>query len=417
MLTRDAADGRMWIGGLVAAATMLLAGIANVPLLGQEVARSEGQRTEVARRMYSGEMLPDEAVKAFAHADELFAVRVVRHGAKVRELPAAAKRLRNVRFTSAGKTYDLFDYLALNRVTGILVLKNGRVALEDYELGIGPQTRWPSFSVAKSVTSTLVGAALLDGAIHSLDDRVTNYVPALQGGAYDGVSVRNVLQMASGVKWDETYTDPKSDRRKLLEWQLRPEPKPGYILAFMSALGKAGEPGSIWNYNTGETFVVGAVVEGATHKRLGDYATEKIWGPWGMEANAHWWLETPEGMGFGGGGLEATLRDFGRIGLLVMADGVIDGKRLVPAGWFDEAGNAKSVGGKMVDYGYLWWPLPKGDAVHEGAFEAIGIFGQHMYVNRREKLVVMVLSARPKPTGSTVVDDDAFFAAVVKEMR
>ncbi len=171
MLTRDAADGRMWIGGLVAAATMLLAGIANVPLLGQEVARSEGQRTEVARRMYSGEMLPDEAVKAFAHADELFAVRVVRHGAKVRELPAAAKRLRNVRFTSAGKTYDLFDYLALNRVAGILVLKDGRVALEEYELGIGPQTRWPSFSVAKSVTSTLVGAALLDGAIHSLDDR------------------------------------------------------------------------------------------------------------------------------------------------------------------------------------------------------------------------------------------------------
>jgi CubicO group peptidase (beta-lactamase class C family) len=402
------------VAAVACAAVLVAAMVVSVARLaaGQEVTRAEA-----ARRMYDGAMLPDEAVKAFAHADELFPVRVVRHGAKAQELPAASAPLREVRFVSAGKTYDLFDYVALNRVAGILVLKDGRVALEDYELGIGPETRWPSFSVAKSVSSTLVGAALQDGAIGSLDDRVTKYVPALQGGAYEGVSVRNILQMASGVKWDETYTDPKSDRRKLLELQLRPEPKPGYILTFMSALSKAGAPGSIWNYNTGETYVVGAVLEGATHKRLGDYLTEKIWGPWGMEADAKWWLESPDGLGFAGGGLEATLRDFGRVGLLVLADGVIDGKRLVPEHWFDEAGSAKSIGGKRVDYGYLWWPLPKGDPVHEGAFEAIGIFGQHMYVNRREKLVAMVLSARPKPTGSTVVDDDAFFAAVAKAMR
>jgi CubicO group peptidase (beta-lactamase class C family) len=367
-----------------------------------------------ARRMYSGEMLPDEAVRAFAENDRMFAVRVVRHGGKVRELPAASGRLKNVHFSSAGKTYDLYDYLALNRVVGLLVIKDGRVAMEDYELGIGPQNRWPSFSVAKSVTSTLIGAALQDGSIASLDDKVTKYVPTLRGGAYEGVSVRNILQMASGVKWDETYTDPKSDRRKLLDLQLRPNPQPGYILAYMSELGKAGAPGSVWNYNTGETYVVGAVLEGATHKRLGDYLTEKIWGPWGMESDTTWWLESADGMGLGGGGLSATLRDFGRVGLLVLADGVIDGKRLVPEHWFDEAGSPKTIGGKSVDYGYLWWPLPKGDPVHEGAFEGIGIFGQHMYVNRREKLVVVVLSARPKPTGMNAVDDDAFFAAVVK---
>jgi CubicO group peptidase (beta-lactamase class C family) len=115
--------------------------------------------------------------------------------------------------------------------------------------------------------------------------------------------------------------------------------------------------------------------------------------------------------------LAATLRDFGRIGLLVLADGVIDGKRIVPAGWFDEAGSGKEVGGKHVDYGYLWWPVPKGEAVQEGAFEAVGIFGQHLYINRRQKVVVVVLSARPKPTGSTVVDDDAFFGAVVNALR
>jgi CubicO group peptidase (beta-lactamase class C family) len=315
------------------------------------MAAPSGAQEADARAMYDGAMLPDAAVRAFAASDKLFPVRVVRRGAKVRELPAAAAPLRNVRFAVAGKTYDLFDYLALNRVVGVLVLKDGEVALEDYELGIGPATRWPSFSVAKSASSTLVGAALQEGAIGSLDDRVTKYVPALRGGAYEGVSVRNILQMASGVKWDETYTDPKSDRRKLLDLQLQPDPKPGFILGYMSALSKAGAPGSLWNYNTGETYVVGAVLEGATHKRLGDYLSDKIWGPWGMDSDARWWLETPDGMGLAGGGLSATLRDFGRLGLLVLADGVIAGKRLVPEHWFDEAGSAKSVGGKRVDYG------------------------------------------------------------------
>ena len=113
----------------------------------------------------------------------------------------------------------------------------------------------------------------------------------------------------------------------------------------------------------------------------------------------------------------ATLRDFARLGLLVQADGIMDGKRVVPPGWFDEAGTGKVVGGKQVDYGYLWWTFPKSESVHDGAFQAVGIFGQHMYINRKEKLVIVVLSARSKPTGATVVDDDAFFSAVVKALH
>ncbi len=158
-------------------------------------------------------------------------------------------------------------------------------------------------------------------------------------------------------------------------------------------------------------------MEGATHKPLAKYLSEKIWAPWGMESDARWWVESPNGMGWGGGGLAATLRDFARIGLLVQADGVIDGKRIVPQGWFDEAGSAKLIGGKTEEYGYLWWTFPKGDAVHDGAFQAQGIFGQHMYINRKEKVVIVVLSARPKPTGSTVVDDVAFFGAVAKALH
>ena len=367
------------------------------------------------RQVYDGAMTPDLEVRTFARSDELFPVRLVEKGNSVRPLPMAAVKLQNVRFEAGGKKYDLFDYLALNRVAGLLILKNGEVALEDYELGTGPATHWPSYSMAKSASSTLIGAALQDGSIASLDDPVTKYVPVLKGSGYEGVSVRNVIQMASGMKWDETYTDPKSDRRAMLEIQL--QQKPGSILAFMASLPKAGAPGTIWNYNTGETFVVGAVLEGATHKPLAQYLSEKIWKPCGMEADAKWQLESPNGAGFAGGGLAATLRDFGRLGLLVLADGVIDDKRLVPPRWFDEAGSGKEVGGKHVDYGYLWWPVPKGDPAHEGAFKAVGIFGQHMYINRKENLAIVVLSARPKPTGSTVVDDDAFFGAVVKALH
>lgn len=374
-----------------------------------------GQEVAGAQEMFDGAMRPDVEVRTFSHSDKLFPVRIVKRGSKVQELVEAKRALKNVRFEAGGKTYDLYDYLALNRVAGLLVLKNGEIALEDYELGTGRETRWTSFSVAKSVVSTLIGAALKDGSIASLDDPVTKYVPELKGGAYAGVTVRNVIQMASGVKWDETYTDPNSDRRKLLEIQLGQ--KPGSVLGFMSALPRAGAPGTIWNYNTGETAVVGAVLEGATKKPLAEYLSEKVWKPWGMEGDAEWWLVTPNGMGWGGSGLEATLRDYGRIGLLVQADGVIDGKRIVPEGWFAEAGSAKEIGGKRVDYGYLWWTFAKGDAANEGAFQAIGIFGQHLYVNPREKVVIVVWGARPKPTGSPVIEDYAFFGGVVKALR
>jgi CubicO group peptidase (beta-lactamase class C family) len=395
-----------WVGCSV---TMrLLALVCCVPL-------AWSQDLPTAQQMYDGAMQPDQEVRRLANADRLFSVRAAKHGSHVQPLPVAKQTLGNIRFEANEKQYDLFDYLAVNRVAGLLIVKNGQVLREEYELGIGPETHWPSFSIAKSVSSTLIGAAVLDGKIRSLDDPVTRYVPALKGGAYEGVSVRNVLQMASGVKWDETYTDPKSDRRKLLEVQLKQ--LSGSILKFMSTRDRAGAPGTIWNYNSGETFVVGAVVQAAVGKPLATYLSEKIWIPSGMEQDAQWWLESPDGLEWGGGGISATLRDFGRFGLFVLNDGVIDGKRVVPAGWFDVAGSAKEVDGKLVDYGYLWWPLPKGDPIHESAFEAQGIFGQRIYINRKEKLVVVILCARSKPTGMTILPDDTFFGAIAKALH
>src|SRR5713226_534500 len=294
------------------------------------------QQPAGARQVFDGTMLPGVEVLTFEHSDALFPVNRVLRGGAVRALPPSPASIKNVHFHSRGEEYDLFDYLADNRVAGLLVLKDGKVAFEDYELGAGPQTRWPSFSVAKSVSSTLVGAALHQGLISGLDDPLTRYVPQLAGGAYEGVSIRNVLQMASGVKWDETYTDPKSDRRKLLDLQLAQ--KPGAIIAYMNALQRAGAPGSIWNYSTGESFLVGALIEGATHKPLATYLSETLWSKLGMEQDATWWVEAPGGMGLAGSGLGASLRDYGRFGLFVLQDGVIDGQRIVPEGWIREAG-------------------------------------------------------------------------------
>jgi len=374
----------------------------------------QGPVTDV-RQVYSGEMRPDAEVEAFEHASRLLPVRPVHRGGPVRELPASARRLDNVVFSVGAQRYDLFDYLALNRVAGLLVLKDGAVVLEDYELGHTASAYWPSFSIAKSVASTLVGAAIQDGLIAGLDALLTRYLPKLAGGGYDGVTVRQILQMCSGVRWDETYTDPRSDRRQVLDLQM--SGRAGAVMEYLAAVRRAAAPGTVWNYNTGEIFVVGALLEAATQRPLAQYLTDKIWSRAGMEADASWWTETPDGMGLAGTGLNAKLRDFGRFGLFVLDDGMLQGQRVVPPGWFTEAGSAKVVGGNSVDYGFLWWPLPKGDPVHEGAFMAEGIFGQYLYLNSRERLAIVVRSARPKPTGANIIPDAALFAAVAKALQ
>ena len=366
--------------------------------------------------LLDGHVMPDMEVAMLAHSDRLFPVNIVYRAGPVRPLATAPTKLGNVQFESGGKGYDLFDYLATNRVAGLLILKDGKVVFEDYELGIDSGTRWASFSMAKSVTSTLVGAALKQGLIRSLDDPVTRYAPALKGGVYDDVSIRNVLQMASGVRWNETYTDPNSDQRKLTA--LRLEGKPGAALAYMKDRPRAAPPGTIWNYNTGETLVLGAVLEGATHQPAASFLSKIVWSRLGMEQDATWWLESPGGMAYAGSGIGATLRDYGRFGLLVQNDGVIDGQRIVPDGWFREAGSTHEIGGNKVKYGYQWWTMQSDDTVHDGAFEAAGIFGQHLYVNPREKVVIVVLSSRPKPSRVfRMLDDDAFFAAVVRALQ
>ena len=398
--------------GLVACAGLLAA----VTSAQAVVNPHAGEKIGNVQQVYDGTLMPDIQVNTFRNIDRLFPTRTVRHGAHVYPLPVSDKPLKNVQFKSGNKTYDLYDYVSLNRVSGLLVLKDGKIAFETYQLGNHETTRWMSMSVVKSITGTLIGAAIKDGYIHSIDDPLTRYVAELSGSAYEGVSVRNLLQMASGVKWDETYTDPKSDRRHMLE--IQQAQRPGGVLELMTGLPRAAPPGTRFNYSTGETQVAAALLHEAVHKPLAEYLSDRIWSRFGMESDATWWLESANGVEVGGSGLSATLRDYGRFGMFLLGGGKAGGVQIVPEDWVKDAGSPKIVDGKPVDYGYLLWPIPDSrGTINEGAFEARGIFGQHVYVNPAEHVVIVVWSALPKPGGTAPIRDNDFFAAASQAVR
>ena len=369
------------------------------------------------RAMYDGTLSPELAAQTFRNIDRLFPSRTIARGSIVSPLPVASSQLSGVVCSSRSAVVSLDEYMRLNRVTGLLVLKNGRIALERYALGVTADTRSMSMSMAKSITSTLIGIAIKERKIHGLDDAVTQYVPTLKGSAYDGVSVRQVLMMASGVKWNETYTDSSSDRRHLLEAQIAQ--RPGAAMALMASLPRAGAPGSIWNYSTGETLVAGEVVRGATGLSLSQYLSEKLWKPLGMQADATWWLDSPDGHEIGGSGIMATLRDYARFGEFFLRGGTIDGRPLLPAGWTVEAGSPKTLtNGTRQPYGYMWWPVDNATGtVHDGALAAQGIFGQYLYLNPREQVVIAQWSAQTRPSGGDVVNPDECFGAIAEALR
>lgn len=290
--------------------------------------------------------------------------------------------------------------MARRRTAGLLILKNGEIALERYGMGSGPQTRWTSFSTAKSMTSTLCGAALHDGAIGSLDDPCDLYLPRLRGSAYEGVTIRNVLRMCSGVAWNEEDEGRSSVGGLSRALASR---RPGAILDLLCRLPRAHSQGGVFNYSTVESCLLGALVVAATGRPLAEYCAEKIWGPAGMEADGCWLLESGGGLEMGGFGVSARLRDVGRFGQLVLEDGdAFGGRRVLPPGWRDLAGQPDSAAtgfgrlmpGNPFGYGYQWWALPHGPTgIHIGAFMAIGSFGQYIYVHPGAQVVAVIQSA------------------------
>jgi len=322
---------------------------------------------------------PEQQVAGYRNINRIFPTRVVPAGGKTLELPQQLVNLGQVEIKANGRTLTVDEYFLKQNVAGLLVIKDGRIVYERYGLGNSKDSLWVSFSVAKSVTSMLVGAAIQDGYIKSVDEKVTDYLPRLKHSAYDQSTIRNVLQMSSGVAWNEDYADPDSDLNTA-PWDTLS------LYEYLRDKPRAAAPGEKFNYNTAETNLVGTLLRSAIGNNLSTYLSEKIWKPFGMGSDANWMLSEIGGGETGGCCINATLRDYGRLGLFALHNGKLaDGTQVLPEGWMAES-TTPSKGNP--GYGYFWWLYA------DGTYRASGIFGQAIYISPEDNVVIAMHSAR-----------------------
>jgi len=330
--------------------------------------------------------------------EKLFATRAIRRGKHTSPIPRGRELALTCR--SDGEERTIAQLMDRNAIAGLLVIRDGRIVLERYGLGLKPGDRWSTMSMVKSMTAMLVGAGIAEGFLKSVDDGVTDHLPQLRGSAYDGVTIRHLLTMSSGVAWLEDYADRTSHVNQYS--RLLAAKKPGGVLDLLKTLSRAHLPGTVWSYNTGDTYLLGAVLTAATRTTLADFITHTIWQPCGMEFDAYYALDAEDGQEIAGSRAGMALRDLGRIGLLIANNGMAGGRRILPAGWVDamaarafdlptDAANEHRLALGLTGYGFSWWLRD------DGAMLAMGHSGQRLYVNRARKLVVVNLAAYPEP--------------------
>lgn len=380
----------MFLGAALAA----LAGC-GMPVADRPLALESTPRTPVELDD-SGMLFWDQATRAdrFARVEDYYAGLVTAPARQVRALPTGQP-------LAAADIAAIKAHLDAMGAVGIMVLQDGK--LRHRWSRDGSDLRWTSFSVAKSFTSTLLGAAVKDGDL-ALSDPVTRHLPGLAGTAYDGVTVEQVATMTSGVKWNEDYADPKSDvARMFFVAPVMGEPQ---SVTFARTLTREAPAGSKWVYKTLETNLLGDIVAGATGKSLAAYAKEKIVDPAGF-AGPLFWMTDRTGANVGGCCISLLLSDYARMGQWVLESG----QPSVPAGWFAQAGGKRVDIGGGNGYGYQWWSNPIG-------FGAQGIFGQYITLVPSERLVIAVVSNHPTATGKRLTEArNALWRTVVEAVK
>ena len=337
----------------------------------------------------------------FQHMDQMFATRTVAAGSQVQPLPSMPVSLEG-EYTIGDAKLDLEGALEATHTNALVVLKDGNLVYERYRNGSDENTRFLTFSVAKSYVSTLIGLALADGHIKSLDDKVTDYLPEMKGSGYDGPTIRDLLQMRSGVDWLEVY-EFGSDTQLTT---VHDNSLVGYKYRWCDYAAKESKPGANaaerpFNYATLDTSVLGCILEKAVGKTGAEYMSEKLWKPAGMANDAYWIMDGPPSVGreFFGAGLAATARDHARFGLMFLNQGKSNGNQVVSADWVKEAtvpseGNEPAGPEEKLGYQYQWWTFPESDA-----YSALGLFHQYIYVDPANNLVIMKATASPDPVG------------------
>lgn len=341
----------------------------------------------------------------FRDTDKVFESRPVVRGVAPWELP---------RGPALAMPANYAEFAERTFTNAMLVIRDGKIVFEDYRNRSDATTHFISFSMAKTITSLLTGIAISEGKI-ALDDPVMNYVSELKGTGYDGVTVRQVLQMRSGVDYQERYDfgDNPSFAGRLHEQAI--------VLNKMRFASGALEtkrgntPGSTFNYSTLDTMLLGWVLENATGQKLEDYTRDKLWGPLGAEADAFWLADGPPGNGraLNGMGYNAVLRDFGRLGQLMLENGKRGDTQVVPADWIKAAttmvptGNPTGQG--FPGYGLQIWQVDG----EPGAYAAVGLAGQFIYVHPMSRTVIVKLSYYPPVEPNYVTPETiAMFKAV-----
>jgi CubicO group peptidase (beta-lactamase class C family) len=355
-------------------------------------------------------------VGALSDFDRLFPARVVA-APKATVLLGRAAAEPAIRYTFAGQSLTLDQYLDFHPVTGFLIAKGDTILLERYQYGRTDKQRLTSFSMAKTITALLIGIAVQEGAIRSIDEPAEAYVPGLKGSEYGRTPIKALLQMSSGVAFREVYTDPTSDIATLSRLTLGQDPG-GSLPAVKRFNTRLAPPGQRFHYASAETSVLGLVLAHATRRTIADYAREKLWEPLGTEAEATWNMDaTGQEVTFAY--FNAVLRDWARLGLMLAHDGMWAGKRIVPRAWLlasttiaPQEGHLR-LGAPWAGYGYQTWLV----AGNRRMFALRGYRGQFVIVDPETKLVLVQTAAR---TGSDAAADRellALWAAVTSQLR
>lgn len=321
----------------------------------------------------------------FEHMDEIYPTRWISAGTAPYPLGDRPADLTDIRYRLDNEDFTVGDFLAHESSIGVLVVQGGDVISEFYAPGHDRNSRWMSFSVTKSVTSMLIGAAVADGLIESVDEPVATYLPELRGSPYENARIVDVLRMASGVGWNEDYSDAESDVA------LAGALNGSELVQYLGGLSREHDPGTVFNYNTGETNLAGEILRAALGDHASTYLSDRIWRPFGMENDASWSVGAGGGE-LGGCCISATLRDYARIGLFALHEGVLpDGVRVLPEGWMTRS-TEPSQGNP--GYGLLWW-------LDDSSYGARGIFGQQIRIDPGRGLVIAVHSNAPAAVGTT----------------
>ena len=300
--------------------------------------------------------------------------------------------------------------MKLKRITGVIAVKDGEIILERYAFGRGPDDRWLSMSVAKPVTSTLIGAAVKDGLIGSIDDPVVRYIQELKGSAFDGVTIRHLMTMSAGVRYNEVVIDLRSDVALAGGEEMVGGVPP--LVAYAKRLDREATPGTRRKYQTIDADILGILLSRALKGRtLADYISEKIWQPFGMEADASWIVDKA-GIERGGCCLSITLRDYARFGMFMDEGGRAGGADVLPEGWIHEAWTPQLSEPDKYTVGFgFYWQIRQDDG-----YEAVGAYGQSVTIYPTEHLVIAVNSASADPHGIGPARWD-LIAAIEKAVR